>query len=108
MPGQRALTYASSAVGHETTLFDVDPSIAERVTVTSAFDPGHALSEPAIALLRARPEQQHKDTQEMPSRVSRKPRMSHQRLGDGDRSSTDAIVALLDLWTTHPRRVPVT
>jgi 1-phosphofructokinase len=49
-----ALTYASSAVGHETTLFDVDPSIAERVTVTNAFDPGHALSEPAIAPLRAR------------------------------------------------------
>lgn len=44
-----ALTYASSAVGHETTLFDVDRRIAERVTVTAAFDPRYELSEPAIA-----------------------------------------------------------
>lgn len=43
-----ALTYASSAVGHGTTLFDVDPRIAERVAVTEAFDSGYVLSEPAI------------------------------------------------------------
>ncbi|MBT8163451.1 MULTISPECIES: 1-phosphofructokinase family hexose kinase [Arthrobacter] len=44
-----ALAYASSAVGHQTTLFDVDPHIAERVTVTDAFDRDRRLSEPALA-----------------------------------------------------------
>ncbi len=44
-----ALIYASSAVAHETTLFDVDAQIAERVTVTGAFDPASRLSEPGIA-----------------------------------------------------------
>ncbi|GAB2715417.1 1-phosphofructokinase family hexose kinase [Arthrobacter sp. efr-133-TYG-120] len=48
-----ALTYASSAVGYGTTLFDVDPLIAERVTVTDTFDPGYILSEPAAPAARA-------------------------------------------------------
>lgn len=43
-----ALTYASSAVGHETTLFEVDPSIADRVTVSADFEPDVRLSEPSI------------------------------------------------------------
>jgi 1-phosphofructokinase len=43
-----ALTYASSAVGHETTLFEVDPSIAARVSVSADFDRDQQLSEPSI------------------------------------------------------------
>jgi 1-phosphofructokinase len=49
---QGALTYASSAVGHETTLFEVDPSIAERVTVSADFDRDQQLSEPSIPTKR--------------------------------------------------------
>jgi 1-phosphofructokinase len=43
-----ALIYASSAVGHETTLFEVDPAIADRVSVTADFDRDQQLSEPSI------------------------------------------------------------
>lgn len=44
-----ALTYASSAVGHETTHFEIDPSIAERITASSDFDYGLHLDEPSLS-----------------------------------------------------------
>jgi len=43
-----AILYASSAVGHATTLFDVDPALRERITVTAEPDAGLKLSEPAV------------------------------------------------------------
>jgi 1-phosphofructokinase len=46
---KNALIYASSAVGHETTLFEVDPSIADQVTVFADFDRDKQLSEPSIS-----------------------------------------------------------
>jgi 1-phosphofructokinase len=45
-----ALNYASSAVGHETTLFEVDQSIAEKITASSDFDHGRRLAEPALCI----------------------------------------------------------
>ncbi|MFJ3957125.1 1-phosphofructokinase family hexose kinase [Arthrobacter sp. NPDC090010] len=42
-----AILYASSAVGHATTLFDVDPALRERITVTAEPEAGLELSEPA-------------------------------------------------------------
>lgn len=42
-----ALTYASSAVEQETTLFEVDPGMAERTVITPAFDSREPLTEPA-------------------------------------------------------------
>lgn len=45
-----SLLYASSAVGHETTLFTVDPSLDSNIHVTEDFDRHRALDEPARAL----------------------------------------------------------
>jgi 1-phosphofructokinase len=45
---QSALIYASSAVGHETTLFEVDPSIADRIAVSADFDPDGKLTESSL------------------------------------------------------------
>lgn len=42
-----AILYASSAVGHATTLFDVDPALRDRITVTAEPDVTLALAEPA-------------------------------------------------------------
>ncbi|SEB58484.1 1-phosphofructokinase family hexose kinase [Arthrobacter woluwensis] len=42
-----AILYASSAVGHATTLFDLDPELRDRITVTDAPDAARPLSEPA-------------------------------------------------------------
>ncbi|WP_186764137.1 1-phosphofructokinase family hexose kinase [Arthrobacter yangruifuii] len=43
-----ALLYASSAVGHETTLFEVDPSIAGRISVDADFNTALRLTEPSV------------------------------------------------------------
>lgn len=43
-----ALLYSSSAVGHETTLFEVDPSIAGKITTSADFDSATRLTEPSL------------------------------------------------------------
>ena len=43
-----ALLYASSAVGHETTLFEVDSSISDRISVSKYFDSARKLTEPSL------------------------------------------------------------
>ncbi|MDN3481319.1 1-phosphofructokinase family hexose kinase [Arthrobacter sp. APC 3897] len=48
-----ALLYASSAVGHETTLFEVDPSIARRITIDAGFDTAFRLTEPSAGPSRS-------------------------------------------------------
>lgn len=45
-----ALTYASSAVGHETTLFEVDPAITDRITISSDFAYERKLAEPSMTI----------------------------------------------------------
>jgi 1-phosphofructokinase len=46
-----ALHYASSAVAHETTLFEVDPGIEDKITVSSDFEDERTLAEPSLGMI---------------------------------------------------------